>query len=232
MTQFNLLPDIKLKYLQAERLKRLVISFSILIVAVSVVLVGVLFSINLAQKSNINHLKSEISTQGALLGKQSSLSDMLTVQNQIQTLTTLHQQEPEATNLATYLNEIIPASATISTLNLNFDANTVIMSGGASSLAVINQLVDSLKFATYSVKGVSGSNNAFSGVILTSFGLTQTGADYTINFNYAPSLFNITDNVSLNVPTEYTTRSELNQPSVLFQPSPKVLSSSVNTNGG
>jgi len=232
MTQFNLLPDIKLKYLKAQRLKRMVISLSVLIVALSIVLVGSLFSLNLAQKNNINHLKNEISTQGALLGKQSSLSDMLTVQNQIQTLTTLHQQEPATTNLATYLNEIIPTTANISSLNINFDADTMTMNGSASSLAVINQLVDSLKFATYSVKGVSGSNSAFSGVVLTSFGITQTGADYTINFSYAPSLFNITDNVTLNVPTEYTTRSELNQPSVLFQPSPKVLSNSVNTNGG
>ena len=240
MTQFNLLPDIKLQYLKAERTKRIVISLSIIVTGVAVVLVVGLYLMNVVQKNNINNLSSDITTQSRLIGGQANLGDILTIQNQIQTLTTLHEQEPAASNLANYLNELIPTAANISTLTIDFDADTITVSGTADSLATINQLVDSLKFATYSVQGTPGSSNAFSSVVLTSFGLTQAGggsspqqnASYTINCNYAPTLFNITEAVTLNVPTKVTTRSELGQPSILFKPNPASKSTTITPNGG
>jgi Tfp pilus assembly protein PilN len=217
MIQFNLLPDIKLEYLKAQRNRRLVISISVLVTAASIVLAGVLFSITAIQKARINNLQSDIKKQSANLTGQKNLNDILTVQNQIATLNQLHQQEPAASNLATYLNQTIPSTAGLNNLTIDFITNSITMNGNANSLATVNQLVDSLKFATYTIGGVKGSNKAFSNVVLSSFGVSSQGTTFGISLNFDSNLFNNTENVTLNVPSKVTTRSELSQPTVLFQ---------------
>ena len=219
MTQLNLLPNIKLEYLKAERARRLVMGISIIISVFALVVVGGLLIITTLQKDQINALARDISKQGAVISGQKNLNEILTIQNQISTLTTLHEQQPAVSNVATYLNQIMPVTASISSLAVDFNANTMVLTGNADSIATINQLVDSLKFAKYSVKGTLGSKNAFSSVILNSYGLTTSGANYTINLSFDPTLFNITDTISLNVPTKVTTRSQLDQPTILFLPS-------------
>lgn len=216
MTQFNLLPDIKLEYLKAERNKRLVIGISVLVTAIAVTLVIGLFSYTAFQKVKINNLSSDIKRQGSALSSEASINSILTIQNQIQTLTTLHEQDPNVTNLATYLNQTIPVTTNLSSLSVDFNANTVTMSGNADSLVTINQLVDSLKFATYTIMGVDGTKSAFSNVVLGSFGINNGQASFTINLSFDPNLFNNTEHVTLNVPSKVTTRSQLDQPLTLF----------------
>lgn len=221
MTQFNLLPDIKLDYLKAERIRRLVFAVAFIITAASIVLAAGLFTITAFQRSQISSLNADIKKQGGYLSGQTNLNDILTIQNQIQTLSSLHQQEPAVQNLATYLNQIIPTSASLSSLTIDFNADTINMSGSADSLITVNQLVDSLKFATYNVGGAKGNNQAFTNVVLSSFGVSNgislQGTSYTINLNFDPMLFNNTKSITLTVPTKVTTRSQLDQPTVLFQ---------------
>ncbi len=221
MIQFNLLPDIKLEYLKAQRNQRLVIGISVLVTAASIVLAGVLFSLTALQKHQINNLHADIQKQSADLTGQKNLNAILTVQNQIQTLNKLHQQEPAVSDLATYLNQTIPVTAGLSNLSIDFGADTITMNGNADSLGTVDQLVDSLKFATYSVSGVKGSNPAFSNVVLSSFGVSSQGTNFTITLSFDPNLFNNTENIKLSVPSKVTTRSELSQPNVLFQQKPK-----------
>ncbi len=216
MTQFNLLPDIKLEYLKAQRNRKLVFSISFIVAISAMILVGLLFSYTLVQKAQINKLASDIKVQGATLGKQANLNAILTIQNQIQTLTTLHEQEPNVTNLATYLNQLIPVTANLSSLSVDFNAHTIDMSGNADNLVTINQLVDIIKFANYTIKGQSGTTPAFSSVVLSSFGVSNQGASYTIDFNFDPTLFDNTQQVTLNIPTKVTTRSQIDQPIQLF----------------
>jgi len=222
MTQFNLLPDIKMEYLIAERDRRLVTEISIFITIVAIILTAFIYTLTVIQKKQIDSLTSNITLLGKNIGSQKNLSDILTIQNQVNTLTSLHQQDPEVSNLFTYLDQLIPVTANISNLNVDFSTNSMILSGQADSLATINKLVDSLKFAKYSIQGSAGSKNAFSSVVLTSFGLSSSGDSYAINLNFDPTLFNNTDKVSLKVPSLVTTRSNLDQPIVLFKPNTNV----------
>jgi len=241
MTQFNLLPEIKLEYLKAEKERRLVVGITALVTVISIIIAITLYSLTLIQKNQINNYAADINEQGRIITGQKNLNDLLTVQNQIGTITSLHNQDPAVSNLAGYLNQLIPVNASISNLTISFNSgsnaslggatsNSVTLSGSANSLATVNQLVDILKYATFRVKGTPGSQQAFSSVVLTSFGLNANGsgptASYTINFNFDPTLFNITDQVSLNVPSIVATRSQLEQPKDLF-----VLSHSVNAKG-
>jgi Tfp pilus assembly protein PilN len=228
MIQFNLLPDIKLENLKADRNRRLVISISSIVTIAAIVLAAGLFSYTEVQKSQINNLNSDIRSQGATLSSQANINSILTIQNQIQTLTNLHQQEPNVTSLATYLNQTIPVTTSLSSLTIDFNADTINMSGNADSLATVNQLVDSLKFATYSVKGIPGSKPAFSNVVLSSFGLDNSAsnsvnnetASFGIDMSFDPTLFSNTETVTLSVPSKVTTRSQLDQPIQLFNQLP------------
>lgn len=220
MTQFNLLPDIKLDYLKAERTKRLVLSLAFLASAAVIVLVIVLFSLTALQKAHINKLNTDIRSEGANLTGQTNLNDILTIQNQIQTLTKLHQEEPADNRLAAYLAQLIPSSVTLSSLSIDFNADTLSISGTANTFATVNQLADILNFANYSIQGTSGTQPAFSDVQLQNSGLStgpgSNNVSFSVDFNFDPTLFDSSENITLNVPTKVTTRSQLEQPSNLF----------------
>lgn len=227
MAQFNLLPDVKLEYLKAQRTKRLAFGISGIVTILVVIVAGVLFSITEVQKSQINSLASDIQQQGNNLNGHPDLNQILTIQNQINTLEQLHQQEPATDRLAGYLNQIVPVNANISSFNIDFNAHSVTMNGSADSIATINQLVDTLKFAQYQIKGQSNKTDAFTSVVLASFGVSQgstspnTQATFSITFNFDPTLFSNTETINLIIPNKVTTRSQLDQPTQLFQLAPQ-----------
>jgi Tfp pilus assembly protein PilN len=221
MIEFNLLPDVKLEYLNARRLKRVVISFSVIIGASALGLfILLLLFVDVAQKVKLNKLNNNINTTSAQLKNNNNLNSILTIQNQLKTLPTIESKTPQVSRLSGYLAEIMPANATVSNLSADFQANTMNISGSADSLATVNQLVDTLKFATYSDSS-SSNNQAFSAVVLTSFGYGggsgTAKASYAINLSFDPKLFSPDENITLTVPPEITTRSILGQPSAIFK---------------
>ena len=225
MMQINLLPDIKLEYLRAQQNKRIAVLVSILVTSTVIIIVAALFSITLVQSSNIKNLSKDIEIQGRAINGHKNLDDILTIKNQIQNLNMLHQQEPAADRVSLYLNELIPSSITVSSLNIDFNGDTMVLQGNAPGISQVNQLVDTLKFAQYSEPGQSSQKNAFSSVVLTSFGInnttTTTPASYDISLNFDPTIFNNTMNISLIVPNKVTTRSQLDQPIQLFKSTPQ-----------
>lgn len=219
MIEFNLLPDVKLEYLRTKRTQHLVITLSLIIGAASLAVFVLLFLfVDVGQKVRINQLNGEISNATSQLNSNKNLNQILTVQNQLETLPTLESQAPKTSVLFGYLTQLIPANATVSSLSLDFTTNTVTMSGGADSIATVNTLVDTLKYTTYDDKTLNTTNvPAFSSVVLSSFSLNSSSspgsaAQYSVTFSFDPKLFSSTDNISLIVPSETTTRSILNQP--------------------
>jgi Tfp pilus assembly protein PilN len=218
MIQFNLLPDVKLEYIRAERVRRLVITISVLVTIAAIILLLLLLSVNALQKKHLSDLNRDIKAASSKIVKQTDLNKILTVQNQLKSLSGLHAAKPAASRLNDYLSQVTPNQASINNLTVDFTQHQVTITGTADSLATVNQYVDTLKFTTYTVKGEDGSQNAFSDVVLSSFGLTKDEADYTITLTYNPDIFDITKDVSLTVPPhKITTRSEVEQPADLFK---------------
>lgn len=217
MIQFNLLPEVKLQYIKAQRLKQLVISLSLLIGAGLLVIFILLFSyVDVAQKVQLNNMNNTISKDSATLKGNSNLNKILTVQNQLTTLPTLEAQLPQSSRIFGYITQVTPASATISTVSADFTQDTLTINGNANSLATVNQYVDTLEFTTYKI-GNSNQGKAFSNVSLASYNYSsQTGVSYSITLSFNADLFNNADNVSLSVPQITTTRSVLDQPTDLF----------------
>ena len=211
MIQFNLLPDVKLRFVKAQHVKHQVISGAVILgLAALVLLAFMFFTVNVVQKKSLSDLNSDIKTYSNQLQSISDLSSILTVQNQLNTLPGLHNNKVVASRLFTYVNQLTPQNTTLSQLNVNFVDNTMVFSGEAPSLVVVNTYTDTLKATTFQ----SGTNTkkAFSAVVLTSFGSDAGKATYTISFKFDPLIFNSAQTVALAVPAGPTV-----DPAAIFQ---------------
>lgn len=203
MVQFNLLPDVKIEFLRARRIKRIVTVISAIVgVASVVVLLLSIILVDVVQKKSLHDLNRDVGIYSAKLKAIPDLGKILTVQNQLNTLTSLHDQKVVASRLFGYLSKVTPAQATISNINIDFTANTMVISGEAPNLDVVNTYTDTLKATTYKTDAAnSQSSLAFSNVVLSAFGRDSKAATYTITLSFDPVIFSSTNNVSLSVPS-------------------------------
>lgn len=220
MIQINLLPDVKMQYLKVRRTQRLVTSVSILLIAASLfVFILLIGTVDVFQKKTLSDLNSTISSDEKQLQNTPNLNKILTVQNQLQVLTNLHNEKPATTRLFGFLQQVTPSSVTISQFNIDYTQNTISITGNADTLDTVNDYTDTLKFTTY--KQQNGSTaNAFTSVVLAQFSRSSSGATYTITASFDPNIFNSANNVNLTVPSIISTRSVLEQPTDLFSTGP------------
>lgn len=214
MIQFNLLPEVKIALIKAQRQKRLLISLSMILSIAAVVIMVLLFLFaNVAQKKNINDLTADISTESKNLSETENLNKILTVQNQLSKLDALHQDKVQAKKVFEYMQQITPASVSVTQLDVDFEATTVSLTGKAESLAAVNTYADSLKFTEYTVDGNSDdTKRAFSSVVLSSFSRNDNTNSYTLTLSFDPLIFTERE-VQLKVPQMNTSRSNTERPS-------------------
>ncbi len=219
MIQFNLLPSVKLEYVKAKRNKRLTVLACLLVSGLSLTVFLILFfAVQGAQKKHSADLSKDIKAESAKLAGVQDLNKILTIQNQLNSLPDLHQKKPAAPQVFAYLKQITPSNVSVANLQVDFEAQTVTITGSADSINSVNTFVDTLKFTTYTADGGSATN-AFSDVVLASFGRDDKGASYQITMKFDPVIFDNTKQVTLTVPKgKVTTRSETEKPDALFQP--------------
>ena len=223
MIELNLLPDVKMEFIKAQQSRRLIFSVSILASTISIVLLFSLLSVDALQKKHINDLTHDITTYTTQLQNKAQISKILTVQNQLGSLTALHASKPAASRLFDYLNGVTPANVSITSLTIDFTQNQITITGTSDSLGSVNKYVDTLKFTKYTTDGSSAANPAFSNVVLSSFGVNTASKDnsqaatYTITLDYDKTIFDITQNVKLSVPSLTTTRAQVSTPTDLFK---------------
>lgn len=230
MIQFNLLPDVKLEYLKARKHRRLVIAISAITIVASLALLLSVLSVAGLQKKHLSDLSRDITSASSQLQQKPDLNKILTVQNQLQSIGTLHNSKLATPRLFEYLNQVTPAQADITNLTADFTQSSMTITGSADALSTVNQYVDTLKFTTYTTDDDKDTKKkAFGNIVLSSFNLSNdtTGgtanaagaakkASYTITLLYDPVIFDITKTVKLDVPSQVTTRSRAEQPTALF----------------
>ena len=218
MIQFNLLPESKLENVKARHSEHMVLVISM---AAAVVAIGILFlslSIVGLQKHSLSTADKSITSYTNQIEQIPNANEILTIQNQLKTLVSLHSQAPVASRLFTYLPQITPTQASISQLTVAFDAQTMMINGTAASLQAVNEFADTLKFTTYKIGSTNTNKPAFTSVVLSNFGRDVAGASYSLQLSFDPVLFDASQAVSLVVPQNYiTTRSFTELPnSTLF----------------
>lgn len=239
MIQLNLLPDVKLEYIKAQRARRLVLTVSILVGAAAIAVLALLLSVDGLQKKHLSDLNRDIGAESSKLQNEPQIDKILTVQNQLQSLTALHAGKPAATRLFDYLTEVTPAQVSINNFSIDFTKQTATITGTADALSSINKYIDTLKYTTYTSDSQSGNTPAFSSVVLSSFSLNSSSKDstqaanYTATLSYDKNIFDITQKITLTIPSLTTTRLGLQQPTDLFKaPSSGTTSPTAGTTSG
>lgn len=213
MIQFNLLPDVKQAYIKAKRRKHLIVTSCSSVIGVCLLILALLFGyVNFGQKQHLNALSKDINAQVKNLQDTQDLDKILTVQNQLSVLSSLHDDKPVASRLFTYLTQTTPSEISISKLDVDFQAHTMKVSGSSSTLNNVNQFADTLKFTDYTKGDDEAKQKAFSDVVLSSFGRTETAANFAIDLTFDPLIFDSSEEVKLVVPSTVTTRSEIEKP--------------------
>jgi hypothetical protein len=214
--QFNLLPDVKAQYISTERNRRLVNTIAMLATAVCLgIFLLVLFTVDVVQKKQLSDADSDIKDATSQLKDINGLSQIVTVRNQLDTLSSLHQKGPAVSRIFTYMPQVTPAAANMNSLSVDFVNNVMQISGSADTQATVNAYVDTLKYATYKTSEQDTEHNAFTSVVLTSFSVTPGKASYSLNAKFDPVLFAnpLGAAPKLNVKNQVTTRSVLDDPS-------------------
>lgn len=234
MIQLNLLPQVKLQYIQARRRKRLVIGLSSIIsitfLAILLILIGY---VRVSQPRHMNALTKDINSTTSQLKAKQDLDKILTIQNQLNSLPGLHDKKVITSRMFDYLTQVTPVQATISDVTADFEANTILVEGNADALSTVNKFADTLKFTDFKTTGDDAKEGkAFSNVVLKSFTVasgsqSDLGAiTYELEFSFDPVIFSNIKNadgqaVTLSVPNIITTRSETEKPGDLFAPQPE-----------
>lgn len=217
MIQFNLLPDVKLEFVKAQRTKRTVITAAFVSAGSSFVIFILLFLIvHGVQAVTLHSLDSDIKKYDATINQTPDLAKVLTIQSQLGALPSLHQQKPAATRIFTFLQQLTPVDVTISNCSFDYTANTVSITGATTGLDRVNTFVDTLKFTTYST-GQDNGQRAFTDVVLSQFSKTSTDTTYTITATFDPALFDNASDIKLSIPDQVSTRSIVEQPTDLFK---------------
>ena len=199
--EFNLLPDQKMNVVKAGRMRNTIVSIAFVAAVASLALFILLFfTVNGVQRKQLSDANKDIETANNTLKGVSSLEQILTVQNQLKTLTGLHQNKHVSSRLISYLPQVTPTNVSIGSLTVDMAVNT---------------FIDTLKFTTYTTSSDSSAKSAFPTVIETNFALSGGGkVSYLLDVNYDPVLFSNSQAApTLHVPSLTTTRSVTDNPS-------------------
>ncbi len=202
----------------------MVITVALLTAGFTFLLCMILFvNVNVLQKKHIENVTKDIKDNVTKLEAVEDIDKVLTVQNQLKALPSLHEQKPAANRALSYIRKLTPKAASVSQVLIDFDASTASIDGTANSLVTVNKFVDTLKFTKYSVEGSSEQKSAFSEVVLNTFSVNDGGATFQIKLKFDPAIFDNTQDVQLNVPNIVSTRSQTEKPTDLFKtpPAPK-----------
>jgi hypothetical protein len=158
MIQFNLLPDVKQEYVKARRMKRLVMLASLAVSGAAIFLLLLMITtVDVVQKKSLHDLNNDIAKYSKQLKSTPDLDKILTVQNQLNTLTGLHDKKVVTSRVFRYIAQVTPGQTSISKLTVNFSnaanstnaAGTFDIQGEAPTLDAVNAFTEELKSTTY-----------------------------------------------------------------------------------
>jgi Tfp pilus assembly protein PilN len=194
--QFNLLPDVKLRYIQTERTRKLVVSVATAVTVTAVAVFLILLSVvDGVQKKQLSDADAQVAAATKDLQNVQGLDKVLTIQSQLNSLVTLHQNKHITSRIFTYLPQVTPANVSITKLDIDTSTNALTIAGTAGSHATVNAFIDTLKLTKYKIGDQGTSQTAFPSVIESNFAISSNTVTFGLNITYDPKLFanNLTD---------------------------------------
>jgi hypothetical protein len=225
MIQINLLPDLKKEYIKAQKTKSFVISTSILVTMGAVGLSVLLFIyVTFVQQLQINLATDDIKRKETELKAITDVDKYLTVQAQLAALPDLHNAKGAYDRLFNFLNVLNPSApnnVNLSTLQLDAESRTMMLTGTTGNFETLNVFVDTLKNAEISYKaggqGDAQTAKMFEQSLIMSSGFSRVDGkslvSFTIKTVYAPAVFDVQNtDLAAKVPSITTTQSVTQSP--------------------
>ena len=201
MIQINLIPDVKRELLRAQKQRALVISISIIAslaaLALVVVLAMYVFGVQTIRSAiSDNTIKDE----AAKLAQIEDLSNTLTIQNQLDQLSSKHSEKQMTSRLFDILATVdppAPNNMTIANVDLQTETNTVTIEGyamgGFSAVETFKKTIEATQVDFGSGDEAQTIDLAEAvNIEETSYGENSDGARvlrFVINFSYQPDVF-------------------------------------------
>ncbi|HET6622846.1 MAG TPA: hypothetical protein VFG56_02845 [Candidatus Saccharimonadales bacterium] len=227
MITLNLLPDVKKEFLKAQRAKATWTSVSILVtiaaIGLTVLVAGWVYG---AQNVHKSVLTNSIKENEQKL-KDKKIDKYLTIQNQLATISDLHNQKNDFSRLFGFLpnlNPAVPDSIGLSSLTIDTEDETIDFQGDAPNYEALTTFKDTLLNAkvTYREPGSDKPIEAvplFSNVVVINSALIDnskgsgTVVSFEIKVNYETAAFVYANkDVQVEVPNKDTTNSTINAP--------------------
>lgn len=202
MIEINLIPDVKLELLRVRRNRTMVVSASILVSLVSAGIVVLLALYVFAGQALAGRsLDGTIEKQSKELSAVQDLSEMLTIQSQLEQLSATHDNKNVTSRLFDLLSATIPEGKNkiaVSSIDLNIQDNVITIEGqannGYEALEVYKKTLAATKFS-YTVSDEKQEPVFIASDIQDldrSFGDGKNGQSvlrFSLSFTYVPELF-------------------------------------------
>lgn len=190
MIQLNLLPDLKRQFIEAQRARNRVISICIIVVIAVVGLTGLAaFYVYGVQNIQISLANSDIASKTKKLNDVSDINKYLTLQNQLSSLDTLHQNKNVYSRILDFLptlNPSQPNSITLTSLQVFDTDKSITFNGTAPSFQAVTTFQQALTNAqaSYVPAGATDPTTEplFDTVTLQSSGLGLVGGQSVVSF--------------------------------------------------
>lgn len=212
MIEINLIPDVKQELLRAQRTRSAVISISIftsfIALGVVVLLLGYMYGVQWARGA---YLDTQITDKGKELTKVDDLSQILTIQNQLATITKLNDSKNMSSRIFEVISAVTPPESnavsfsqiTVTpTVKSSKTSKTTSTAGGQihlegqttgyDSMEVFKKIIGNTVFE-YTIDGKKATTNLASNINTTdiSYGEDAEGKKvlrFTLSFDYPTEL--------------------------------------------
>lgn len=226
MISLNLIPDVKLEYLKIMRIHKRVIGIAS-IVTISTLGLVVLLAVWVygGQTLHKNYLTTQIENNEKKLKAVPEIDKYLTIQNQLASLTTLHEGKSDFSRLLQYLPVLTPAAphdVKFNNIELIADAelgNTLIFQGETKDYTGLATFRDTLTNAQ--LKAEEGlDEKLFESVTVVTSAISQSTkggsvVSFRVETTYNPNAFIASvKNPLVTVPSKNTTQSVQASPDV------------------
>ncbi|MBC7746834.1 hypothetical protein H7Y40_02545 [Pedobacter sp.] len=227
MIELNLLPDVKKEFIKAQRTRNTVISVSIIATIGAGVLTALLLSyVYVAQPLLISSQTNAIKKSTAELKAIPEIDKYLTVQNQLNTIDSLHSglyKYSRAFSFLQQLNPSEPNNVSFSSVIFDKTTNTIEFQGISRNFQALNVFQDTLKNATLTYKSGDTENTVslFDQVVLQEAALSNVNNASVTSFKFQlvypdVAFLSSSTDVKIAVPNLTTSDADRNAPKEIF----------------
>lgn len=144
MISINLLPDIKQARHKARRARQLVITSSIIVIIASILVPVIIVIYHLSVTVRINLRNDEIAAAKSDLKKVDDLSELLTVQSQLQTIDTVDKGKVHGGNFVSLIERTTPKDTNITSMFSSSEDSRFELSASSPSVPSAENFIDTL----------------------------------------------------------------------------------------